>query len=676
MADDPAFGKPYIDVDEMRQVPRPHRYVHGGFENTHTRFSFYMPPPELYKGRFVQYLEGGAGGNENLLETSWQILGAGPWQYDLAFDELGGYLVESNQGHFPGEGLGIENDLENFGASAQTARFSKKVAAEMYGYEPHHGYVWGQSGGGIRSAACLENVSDVWAGGVPEVGTGVSTFPVWSAQANAAEVLRGEKLRRVVDALEPGGSGNPYEHLTDDEADALATLFRFGFERKMVSQLGRFPAWAFTVHIMNDLDPEYVDDFWSKPGYLGYELPESLARRLVDEKTTVTRVLEADDLGTGGIGALRMATAGASLPSGFAVDVDLPDTDRLFMSKLTVTTGKAKGREMLIWSVDDGHLVPFSERCPEMFDGVLPGDEVSIDNRSYLAFCYYHRHLIGGSQPELTGARGLLPEHEHLAVDGVPLYPQRYNAAMVEPNHLSHRGRFHGKMIMVMCTHDIMVPHAAGVTYARLAQHYQGDQMDEKYRIWWAENATHALPSFVAPITSETEKDPNVWNSRLIDYDSLTAQALRDVVAWAEDGVPPPASTAWELNRDAGLVLGATAAERGGIQPVAAAEVAGGGQRAEVKVGEPVTIEAVATVPPGTGTIVRAQWDLLGINEFGESAAEADGTSESIRVSVTHAYSEPGTYFPCFRVGSHRFGAAGKGDPVWNNARVRVVVHP
>jgi hypothetical protein len=73
---------------------------------------------------------------------------------------------------------------------------------------------------------------------------------------------------------------------------------------------------------------------------------------------------------------------------------------------------------------------------------------------------------------------------------------------------------------------------------------------------------------------------------------------------------------------------------------------------------------------------VRAQWDLLGINEFGESAAEADGTSESIRVSVTHAYSEPGTYFPCFRVGSHRFGAAGKGDPVWNNARVRVVVHP
>lgn len=29
----------------------------GGFKDTHTRFSFYFPPKELYKGRFFQYLE-------------------------------------------------------------------------------------------------------------------------------------------------------------------------------------------------------------------------------------------------------------------------------------------------------------------------------------------------------------------------------------------------------------------------------------------------------------------------------------------------------------------------------------------------------------------------------------------------------------------------------------------
>ena len=39
-------GTPFIDVDEWRDAPRRHRYVHGGFKDTHTRFSFYLPPKE------------------------------------------------------------------------------------------------------------------------------------------------------------------------------------------------------------------------------------------------------------------------------------------------------------------------------------------------------------------------------------------------------------------------------------------------------------------------------------------------------------------------------------------------------------------------------------------------------------------------------------------------------
>src|SRR5215469_1373672 len=64
---DSRFGAPFIDVDEWRDQPARHRYVHGGFEDTHTRFSFYFPPAEKYRGRFFQYLEGGAGGHDNLL---------------------------------------------------------------------------------------------------------------------------------------------------------------------------------------------------------------------------------------------------------------------------------------------------------------------------------------------------------------------------------------------------------------------------------------------------------------------------------------------------------------------------------------------------------------------------------------------------------------------------------
>ena len=43
-AQDPQFDTPFIDVDEWRDEPVRHRYVHGGFEGTDTRFSFYFPP--------------------------------------------------------------------------------------------------------------------------------------------------------------------------------------------------------------------------------------------------------------------------------------------------------------------------------------------------------------------------------------------------------------------------------------------------------------------------------------------------------------------------------------------------------------------------------------------------------------------------------------------------------
>ena len=49
---DASFGAPFIDVDEWRDAPVRHRYVHGGFEDGDTRFSMYFPPAERYEGRF------------------------------------------------------------------------------------------------------------------------------------------------------------------------------------------------------------------------------------------------------------------------------------------------------------------------------------------------------------------------------------------------------------------------------------------------------------------------------------------------------------------------------------------------------------------------------------------------------------------------------------------------
>ena len=63
---DDFFGPPYIDVDEWRDAPIRHRYVHGGFDGTDTRFAFSFPPAESYRDRLYQPLEGANAGHENL----------------------------------------------------------------------------------------------------------------------------------------------------------------------------------------------------------------------------------------------------------------------------------------------------------------------------------------------------------------------------------------------------------------------------------------------------------------------------------------------------------------------------------------------------------------------------------------------------------------------------------
>ncbi len=89
---DSIFGNPYIDADEWRDNPVRHRYVHGGFTGTGTRFSFYFPPEEKYEGRFFQYITPFPD-NENLAQ------GAKGAQDIIGFSVAGGaYFIETNGG--------------------------------------------------------------------------------------------------------------------------------------------------------------------------------------------------------------------------------------------------------------------------------------------------------------------------------------------------------------------------------------------------------------------------------------------------------------------------------------------------------------------------------------------------------------------------------------------------
>ncbi|MDT5019440.1 MAG: hypothetical protein QOD39_5600, partial [Mycobacterium sp.] len=90
------FGTPYVDVDEERSEPIPHRYVHGGFEDTATRWAFCFPTDGQYRGRILQPLEGAHGGHENAFGND---LTAGFLGGLRMCARLGGCMVESNQGH-------------------------------------------------------------------------------------------------------------------------------------------------------------------------------------------------------------------------------------------------------------------------------------------------------------------------------------------------------------------------------------------------------------------------------------------------------------------------------------------------------------------------------------------------------------------------------------------------
>src|SRR3546814_10746210 len=93
---------------------------------------------------------------------------------------------------------------------------------------------------------------------------------------NVLRLLR-DKLASVIDATEPGGSGNPFEELNAYEREALADLYRLGFPRGaeyMIAQpMGQAAMWCWNATEFARQDPGYTPDFWSKPGYAGHDQP-------------------------------------------------------------------------------------------------------------------------------------------------------------------------------------------------------------------------------------------------------------------------------------------------------------------------------------------------------------------------------------------------------------------
>ncbi len=279
----------------------------------------------------------------------------------------------------------------------------------------------------------------------------------------------------------------------------------------------------------------------------------------------------------------------------------------------------------------------------------------------YLALQTYHRHYI--PTPDMY------VWDQFRKPDGTPIYPQRdvllgpvgaFNAAG------SHQtGQFDGKIIVVQTLMDMdSLPWQAD-WYRSRVEEALGSNLDDNHRLWFIDHAQHKTP----------EESDLIAQAHTVDYIGAIEQALRELSAWVEDGVPPPMSTTYEVI-DGQVEVPETAAEHSGIQPVVTLS-ADGKERVEIAAGETVAFSAVIEVPPNTGKVVSAQWDFegAGTDPVAAPLGNIDTSGNQVMLSATYAYSEPGTYFPVIRVASQREGDTETPYAlVQNIGRMRVVV--
>jgi hypothetical protein len=631
---DPIFNAPYIEINELRTEPAPHRYIHGGFKNTDARFSLYFPPQEQYQGRFFH--------NTYPLATTSDI-GPFPIAFDVAKGNLGftfdsgAYYLQTNLG---GKDRMPPADpaIAAYRVNAAAAKYSRIVAAELYGDHRPYGYLFGGSGGSYQTIGSAENTQGIWDGFAPFVMATPNAMPsMFTVRMHALRVLKQRnKFPGIMDAINPGGSGDPYADLNDEESAALreATLLGYpprGWWNHETLTSGYFSNISAMVPM---LDPTYKDDFWSKPGYLGADPNAKIAQLRAHFDTTVAAVLP---------GFPAQITLAATPEKDF--------TDAQFI----VMSGAAAGKTAPI-STHNGDTVGFAYAAdPSIGPSLQAGDKVRLDNSWALALQTYQRHQV--PTPDMYGWNQFRDDK------GNPIYPQR--EVLTGPIGTAGTagsvpdGSINGKMLVLEVLMDIDAMPWQADWYRSQVKEKLGDDFENNFALWFIDHAQHDNPP------------AGIAQAHTVSFEGALQQALRDLSAWVEKDIHP-ADTRYAI-KDTQVLVANTAQQRGGIQPVVELTV-NGGVRADAAVGENVAFTAAIEVPPNAGKIVAAEWDFEGLGNY-PRAEKIDSPQARLQLTATHAYAEPGTYFAVIRVASQRQGDTKTPyGRIQNIARVRVVV--
>ncbi len=683
---DPRFQTPYVDEECWKERiledggAIPYLYVHGGFQGTGVKFLLCFPQKEAYRGRFFQYLSPFPGPDEEL--ASLDKTGEDD---RIAFAlKNGAYSVESNMGSRQMFGPSPEPQLV-WKASAAVAEYSRVKAKEVYcggndgAWSRPYGYVHGGSGGGYKTMACIEN-TNAWDGAVPYViGTPVSLPNSITLHAQGMRALR-RVYGQIVDALDAGGSGDMYAGLTEEEAFLLKEVTAMGYNPRtwFLEAAGFIEDGSLPIQIPHVLegDPEYFQDFWTLPGYLGADKKGNTDKDRIQFTGRVRAVhLPEKEEAAGGQNGVNDAWK-KQLTEGGAAWIELEEAPRgedLYIYRMTIDiqTGEAAGKKLTLERIEGNRLVLGPcygiQDLSALLSSIRPGDLVRLDNSDYIAIQSYYRHQVP-SDPSFHAW------DQFRDAQGNPTLPQRKSVMGYNMTGTGtvQDGEIQGKVIVIQSLMDESTWPWCGDWYRGKVREAKGGEED--FRLYYMDNCMHGDVSWLE-------------NNVVTNYLGALRQALLDMSDWVERGIEPRKTTGYRY-QDGQILLAETARERGGLQPVVTM-LANGVTCAHVKVGEEVTFTVQVAVPEGAGDVTAVDYDYVSDASLSMQKIElttfrhpgdvtrivAESGLHGAVSSSRHVYDQPGTYFASARVKVNR-----KGDgtdyftQVKNIARVRVVV--
>ncbi|KAI8651799.1 hypothetical protein NCS55_01426300 [Fusarium keratoplasticum] len=619
-----------IDSETDVTVPVPHHKISGHFDGTTIDFNIYFPKTG-WDGRFFQLVY--------------------PTQNSTAEDRNIGFGADSGgyTNHVAGGG--------GYRADAAVAKLSRKLAADYY-KKPNakiYGYVYGASGGSMVTVGAIENTFDVWQGALAMVqAVPVSNPNNFCMRAFAGLVLEAQK-DKLISAARPGSDLNPFKDLDSMRREVLTEVTELGIplaaweDWEGVTQNRTNFLRTFRLLVpptIASFDPTYVNDFWTKNGYLGTEkstLGDFYRKSIYKYDAVVQKV----DVDSGNVPVSITLDKVPSKPPAFGLQFTIQSKDGkggLFTAQLDKSSKTA--------IIDPG-------QNSAILSSVSKGTKLRVDNRAWLAGSVCHRYQV----PTRPGFYG----YDYLrTADGQPKYPQRSTLIADAISRGASggglwTGNITGKMIVLdtLKDYDAMPWHADW--YKEQVRNALGDRFDDNYRLHYAENADHFIEPVEVPQTT-----------RLVNYVDMAEQHLRDLSAWVEKGTTPPTGTSYAV-MDGQVKVPTTAAQRKGIQP--AVDLTSGGKTSvTVKAGRSVSFKAHIEIPAGTGSVTAVEWDFEGTGIF--TKKDFGKAKDVMDVTASQTFRKKGTYYVAVRVASNRKGDAKTPyAQVQNLGRMKVVVN-